>query len=49
MGRVRTVNKSAPRKIDLDVLTYNNFLIDKDIDQLPFLIDFVKYLQPGII
>ena len=48
LGRVRTENKNAPRKIDLDVLTYNGFIIDKDIEELPFLIDFVQQLQPEI-
>lgn len=48
LGRVRTENKNAPRQIDLDVLTYNGFVIDKDIEELPFLIDFIKQLQPNI-
>lgn len=48
LGRVRTENKNAPREIDLDVLTYNGFLIDKDIAELPFLIGFVQQLQPEI-
>ena len=48
LGRVRTENKNAPREIDLDVLTYNGFIIDKDIEELPFLIDFVQQLQPEI-
>ena len=48
LGRVRSKNKNAPREIDLDVITYNGFLIDKDIKELPFLIDFVKYLQPDM-
>jgi 2-amino-4-hydroxy-6-hydroxymethyldihydropteridine diphosphokinase len=48
LGRVRTENKNAPREMDLDVLTYNSFVIDNDIEELPFLIDFVKQLQPEI-
>lgn len=48
LGRVRTKNKNAPREIDLDVLTYNGFLIDQDIAELPFLIDFIQQLQPEI-
>lgn len=48
LGRVRIENKNAPREIDLDVLTYNGFIIDKDIEELPFLIDFVQHLQPEI-
>ncbi|MBX2931402.1 MAG: dihydroneopterin aldolase [Chitinophagaceae bacterium] len=49
IGRVRDKeNKNAPREIDLDVTTYNYFVIDKDINELPFLKDFIKELQPNI-
>lgn len=48
IGRVRTENKNAPRKIDLDVTTYNGFIIDKEIEELPFIKDFVKFLRPDI-
>ncbi|SEW12212.1 2-amino-4-hydroxy-6-hydroxymethyldihydropteridine diphosphokinase [Kaistella antarctica] len=48
LGRVRTENKNAPREIDLDVLTYNGFITDQDMEELPFLIDFVQQLQPEI-
>jgi|SRR5690554_3532584 len=48
LDRVRTENKNAPRTIDLDVTTFNNFLIDDEIKELPFLIDFVKELRPEI-
>lgn len=46
LGRVRTENKNAPRTIDLDVTTFNSFLIDEDIDALPFIKDFVQQLCP---
>lgn len=45
LGRVRTENKNAPRTIDLDVTTYNNFLIDTEISDFPFLEKFVQQLQ----
>jgi dihydroneopterin aldolase/2-amino-4-hydroxy-6-hydroxymethyldihydropteridine diphosphokinase len=49
LGRVRDKeNKNAPREIDLDVTTYNGFIVDKDFHELPFLIDFIKELQPQI-
>ena len=48
LGRIRTENKNAPREIDLDILTYNGFLIDKEIQELPFLLDFVNQLQPDV-
>ncbi|ROI10364.1 2-amino-4-hydroxy-6-hydroxymethyldihydropteridine diphosphokinase [Chryseobacterium sp. H3056] len=48
LGRVRTDNKNAPRTIDLDVTTYNGFVIDQEIQTFPFLLDFVRQLQPSI-
>lgn len=45
LGRVRTENKNAPRTIDLDVTTYNGFLIDTEISEFPFLEKFVQQLQ----
>lgn len=48
IGRVRTENKNAPRKIDLDVITFNEMVIDKEIYEMPFLIDFLKVLQPQV-
>ena len=48
LGRVRTENKNAPREIDLDVTTYNGFIVDEDIAEFPFLIEFVQQLQPEI-
>jgi len=48
LGRVRSENKNAPRTIDLDITTYNGFLIDQEIKELPFLLDFLHFLQPEI-
>ena len=48
LGRVRTENKNAPREIDLDVTTYNGFVIDQELTEFPFLIEFVQKLQPEI-
>ena len=48
LGRVRTENKNAPREIDLDVATYNGFVIDEELNQFAFLVDFVHQLQPEI-
>ena len=44
LGRVRTENKNAPREIDLDVTTYNGFIVDQDFAEFPFLIEFVQKL-----
>lgn len=50
LGRVRSENKNAPREIDLDVLSYNRQLIDpSDLDELPFLKDFLNYLRPDLL
>lgn len=48
LGRVRTENKNAAREIDLDVTTYNGFIIDDDLTEFPFLVDFVQQLQPEL-
>lgn len=50
MGRVRSENKNAPREIDLDVLTYQHRICDKkELNDLPFLKEFIKKLQPELI
>lgn len=48
LGRVRTENKNAAREIDLDVTTFNGFIIDEEFGEFPFLVDFVRQLQPEI-
>lgn len=48
LGRARSENKNAPREMDLDVVTYDNFLIDKDLYEFPFMVEFVKQLQPEL-
>lgn len=49
LGRVRSENKNAPREIDLDVLTFNNHILDpSEFDELPFLKEFVAYLRPDL-
>jgi 2-amino-4-hydroxy-6-hydroxymethyldihydropteridine diphosphokinase len=48
LNRVRTENKNAPRTIDLDVTTFNGKLVDNEIYELPFLVDFLHDLQPDI-
>ena len=45
LGRVRNSNKNGPRTIDLDILTYNNAITDKDVNSVDFIKDFVNELN----
>jgi len=49
LKRVRTANKNAPRTIDLDVVTFNSTIVDKELEEFDFLVDFVKELQPELL
>lgn len=45
-GRIRSENKNAAREIDMDVISYNDTIIDQeDLDTFDFLRDFWKELQ----
>lgn len=48
LKRKRTSNKNAPRTIDLDVVTFNKSIIDKEFNSFDFLISFVKELEPEL-
>lgn len=39
LGRIRTSNKNGPRTIDLDIVVFNNQIVDQDY----FQYDFVKF------
>jgi len=49
LERTRTSNKNAPRTIDLDVITFNNTVVDDELNDFDFLVAFVKELKPKIL
>jgi len=48
LGRVRTDNKNAPRTIDLDVVVYNQKVMEESLFELDHLILPVSELMPKI-
>ena len=46
IGRVRTSNKSGPRKIDLDIVIWNGEILDEDLYKRDFLKSSVAELIP---
>ncbi len=47
LGRVRTANKNGPRTIDLDVVMFNEEVLDDDVYERDFLRRAVGELLPG--
>ncbi len=48
-GRVRTSNKNGPRTIDLDILTWNEEIIDQDVYDRYFLQKSIEALASGLL
>ena len=48
LGRVRAENKNGPRTIDLDILVWNDEVVDDDVYERGFLRDSIKELIPEI-
>ncbi|MCA9401847.1 MAG: 2-amino-4-hydroxy-6-hydroxymethyldihydropteridine diphosphokinase [Candidatus Omnitrophica bacterium] len=48
MGRIRTADKYAPRVIDLDVIVWNDEIVDQDVYQRDYLRKSVLELKPTI-
>ena len=48
LGRLRTENKNGPRTIDLDVVVYNNSIIDNDFYRYDFVKEAVLELLPEL-
>lgn len=49
LGRVRTENKNAPRTIDLDIVVFNNEIINDDFYKYRFVKNAVLELIPNLI
>ncbi|MBD3288050.1 2-amino-4-hydroxy-6-hydroxymethyldihydropteridine diphosphokinase [candidate division KSB1 bacterium] len=48
LGRVRTKNKNGPRTIDLDIVVWNNEIVDNDVYERDFLWNSVREVAPDI-
>lgn len=46
LGRIRTENKNSPRTIDLDLIIFNNTILDDDVYERDFLKASIKELMP---
>ena len=48
MGRRRTGRRDGPRKIDLDLVLFNDQILDADVYERDFLKHSIKQILPGI-
>ena len=48
MGRTRTKNKNGPRTIDLDIVVWNDVIVDNDVYKRDFLWNAVREVAPEI-
>lgn len=48
LGRVRTEDKNAPRTIDLDVVVYDNLILDKEVFTLDHIILPMAEIHPRL-
>lgn len=48
MKRERTGNRNGPRTIDLDIITWNDTVVDEDVFKRDFLQEFIRFLSPGL-
>ena len=49
LGRVRTSNKNGPRTIDLDIVVWDDRIVDPDVHERDFLRDAVRELCPELL
>jgi 2-amino-4-hydroxy-6-hydroxymethyldihydropteridine diphosphokinase len=47
-NRLRTKNKFGPRTLDLDIVVFNNKIINKDFHNRPFVRDAILSLLPNL-
>lgn len=48
LGRVRTANKHGPRTIDLDIVVWNNKIVDSDVYEREFLWNAIREISVEI-
>lgn len=48
LGRKRTGNINGPRTIDLDILVWNDMIVDEDVYERDFLKNAIRELLPDI-
>ncbi len=49
MGRVKRSNKQGPREIDLDIIVWNNKVVDNDVYEREFLKSSILEVLPGFV
>jgi len=49
LGRVRTANKCGPRPIDLDIVVWDDVIVDPHVQERPFLKNAVQELLPALL
>jgi len=49
IGRTKTSNKQGPREIDLDIIVWNNVVVDNDVYERKFLQSSILELIPGFV
>jgi len=47
LGRTRSADRSGPRTMDLDIIVFNNAVVDADYFRYDFVRDAVDELTPG--
>ena len=48
LGRVRSADRYAPRPIDLDIIVWNDEIIDEDVHERDFLSRSIQEVLPNL-